>query len=92
MDHPDRPFGDEDWYRLSAIYHLERNLDHLKRIPGDDIADEIREELYWSGLGYKLELRGIHEDNLGAIHLLSDSIFSLLKVKTLSLYNLLFRG
>ena len=55
MNHPDRPFGDKHWYRLSTIYHLERNLDQVKVITGRDIADEIREELYWSGLGYKLE-------------------------------------
>ena len=55
MNHPNRPFGDKHWYRLSTIYHLERTLDQVKVIPGRDIADKIREELYSSGLGYKLQ-------------------------------------
>ena len=46
MNHPDRPFGDKQWYRLSTIYYLDRNFDQVKLKPGRDPTDLIREELY----------------------------------------------
>ena len=55
MDHPDRPFGCKQWYRLSTVYVLDHNLDQVKRRPGRDSTDPYTEELYWSGLGYSLE-------------------------------------
>ena len=55
MNHPDRPFGDKRWYRLSTVYVLDRTRDQLNTKPGRDVTDPYTEELYWSGLGYRLE-------------------------------------
>ena len=55
MNHPDRPFGDRHWYGLSTVYILGRIRDKVKIEPGRDISDPYTEELYWSGLEYRLE-------------------------------------
>ena len=55
INHPDRPFGDRQWYRLSTVYLLDQNLDQVEVISGCDSTDPYTEELDWSGLGYKLE-------------------------------------
>ena len=55
MNHPDRPFGDKRWYRLSTVYALDRTRDQVKTKPGRHSTDPYTEELYWSGLGYRLE-------------------------------------
>ena len=55
INHPDRPFGDRQWYRLSTVYRLDQNLDQVKAKPGRHSTSPSEEELYWSGLGYKLE-------------------------------------
>lgn len=55
MNHPDRPFGDNRWYGLSTFYTLDWVRDQVKTIHGRDIADPITEELYCSGLEYRLD-------------------------------------
>ena len=55
MNHPDRPFGDRRWYRLSTVYVLGPTRDQVKTTPGRDSADPYEEELYCSGLGYRLD-------------------------------------
>ena len=54
-NHPDRPFGDERWYRLSTIYVIDRTRDKVETERGRDTTDPYTENLSWSGLGYKLK-------------------------------------
>lgn len=54
MNHPDRPFGDKRWYRLSTVYVLDRTDDQVKTNHRRSSTDPYTEELYWSGLEYKL--------------------------------------
>ena len=56
MNHPDRPFGDNQWFELSTVYTLDWARDQVKTIRGRDIADPVTEELYWSGLEFMLDL------------------------------------
>ena len=62
MDHPDRPFGDERWYRLSTAYTLDRVRDKVKTTPGRSSTSPYRQDAYWSGLAYKLSFCWSDED------------------------------
>ena len=55
INHPDRPFGDRRWYRLSTVCILRQTRDQREVRSGRRSADPCREELYSSGLRYKLD-------------------------------------
>lgn len=54
MNHPDRPFGDKRWYQLSTVCVLDRADDQVKTKPGRSSTSPYKQELYWSGLEYRL--------------------------------------
>ena len=55
MKHPDRPFGDKRWYRLSTVFVLDRTKDQVETLSGRDSTDPYIEELCWSGLESRLD-------------------------------------